>query len=69
MNNPMLNLFKQMKGAKNPNELMMAMVKQNPQFNQIMQMANQSGKTYKDLFYEMANKQGIDPDEILNILR
>ena len=69
MNNPMLNLIKQMKSAKNPKDLMMAMVKQNPQFNQMMQMANQSGKTYEELFYEMANKQGVDPNEILNILR
>ena len=69
MNNPMLNLIKQMKNAKNPKDLMMAMVKQNPQFNQMMQMANQSGKTYEELFYEMANKQGVDPNEILNILR
>ena len=69
MNNPMLNLIKQMRNAKNPNDLMMAMAKQNPQFNQMMQMANQSGKTYEELFYEMANKQGVDPNEILNILR
>ena len=69
MNNPMLNLIKQMRNAKNPNDLMMAMAKQNPQFNQVMNMVNQSGKTPKELFYEMAQQKGVDPDEIINALK
>ena len=69
MNNPMLRLLQQMKSARNPEGMMKLLAQQNPQLNQIMQMANQSGKTYKDLFYEKAQQMGVNPDDILNTIK
>ena len=68
-NNPMLNLLKQMRGAKNPNDLIVTLASQNPQMREVLKMVNQSNKTPKELFYEMAQQKGVDPNEILNLIK
>lgn len=62
----MANLFK---NAKNPQQLISNMVNQNPQMRQMMNTLQNSGKSPKDLFYEMAKQKGIDPNQIINMLQ
>ena len=42
-------------------------LQQNPQVQQILQMYK--GKNLKDVYYSMCQRQGIDPNVILNELR
>lgn len=61
----MLNLVK---GSSNPQQLISNMLSQNPQMRQVMNMIQSSGKSPKDLFYELATQKGIDPNQIINML-
>ena len=84
MNNPMLNQLgrslpsnlnqiKQMsnmfKNAKNPQMLIQNMMMQNPQMKQVMDFINQNGGDAKSAFYKLADQRGVDPNEILNMLK
>lgn len=62
----MMNLFK---GANNPQQLLMNLAKQNPQIQNVMNLVQNSGKSPKDLFYQMAQQKGVNPDDILNALK
>ena len=62
----MMNLFR---GANNPQQLLMNLTNQNPQMRQVMNMIQTSGKSPKDLFYELAKQKGVNPDEILKQLQ
>lgn len=66
--NPLVNAFRMMRGAKNPQQLLMNMAQQNPQIKQTLDMINNSNKSPKDLFYEMAKQKGVDPNQILSML-
>lgn len=84
MNNPMLNQLgrslpsnlnqiKQManmfKNAKNPQMLIQNMMMQNPQMKQVMDFINQNDGDAKSAFYKLADQRGVDPNEILNMLK
>lgn len=84
MNNPMLsqlgrslpsnlNQIKQManmfKNVKNPQMLIQNMMMQNPQMKQVMDFINQNGGDAKSAFYKLADQRGVDPNEILNMLK
>ena len=70
---PNLNKIKQMmnlfKGANNPQQLLANMLSQSPQMRDVVQLVNNSGKTPKDVFYELARQKGVDPNEILRQLQ
>lgn len=64
--------IQQMKGmmnmaSGNPNQIFEQLSRQNPAFNQVLQMCN--GKNPKDVFYEMCQQRGINPDEVLKRLQ
>ena len=67
--NPMVQAFKAIKNSKNPQQMLMNMAQQNPQTKQIIDMINSSGQSPKDLFYQMAKQKGVDPNQILNMLK
>ena len=66
----MLNQARQMaqtiKSCGNPQAMVNQMLSQNPQVNQII---NQYGGNPKTAFYKYAEANGVNPDEILNILK
>ena len=57
------------KNVNNPQQLLTNLVSQNPQMKQVLDMIQSSGKSPRDLFYEMANQKGVDPNQILNLLK
>lgn len=59
----MINMFK---NSNNPQMLVQNMLQSNPQVQQLLQ---QSGGDPKTAFYNLAKQKGINPDEILNMLR
>ncbi len=51
------------------NNILMQMLRNNPQFKNVLNEIEKSGKTPKDLFYEKAKEMGVDPNEILKTLQ
>jgi hypothetical protein len=49
--------------------MMQQLIGQNPQMQQVMQIINQNGGDPKAAFYNLAKQKGIDPDEILSMLK
>ena len=62
----MINMFK---GVNNPQALLQSMIAKNPQLQSVMNYINQNGGNPKDAFYKMAQEKGIDPEEILQMLK
>lgn len=71
--NPMMGQIKQMMGmvnsAQNPQMMMNQMLSQNPNMKQVMDIIHQSGGDPKTAFYKLAEQKGVDPQEILNMLK
>ena len=54
------------KSCGNPQAMVNQMITQNPQVNQII---NQYGGDPKTAFYKYAEANGVNPDEILNMMK
>ena len=68
-NNNVQQFVQMIKNTNNPQQLLNNMAKQNPQISQIIQTLNTSNMTPKQLFMSMANKQGINPNDILAMFK
>lgn len=62
----MMNMIK---NAGNPQAMMAQMMQNNPQMKQVMDAVNQYGGDPKKAFYALAQQKGVNPDEILNMLK
>ena len=67
--NPIKRLMNMAKFASNPNQMIADAINSNPAAAQMFSMVKQSGKSPKDLFYELAKQKGVNPDDILKQLR
>lgn len=54
-------------GVQSPEKALQMLAQQNPLMAQVMQMTN--GRDPKQVFYEMCNQKGVNPDDILNELK
>ena len=68
-NNNIQQFIQTIKNSSNPQQLLLNMSKQNPQISQIMQTLNTSNITPKQLFMNMANQQGVNPNEIVSMFK
>lgn len=70
---PMMAKVKQLmgmvNGSQNPQAMLNQMMMQNPQLKQIMDYVQQSGGDPKTAFYSMADKMGVNPQDILDMLK
>ena len=70
--NPMMARVKQMAGmvkaARDPQAALMGMARNNPQLRQVMDIVKQHGNDPMKAFREMAEENGLDPDEILSMI-
>ena len=68
-----LNQIRQMmdmvRSSGNPSAMISQLAQNNPQLQNVMQLVNQAGGDPKKAFYELAQQRGIDPNEILNMLK
>ena len=62
------NTVQMLKGAKDPNAMLLNMANQNPQMKQALSFAK-TCKNPKETFYKMAKEKGVNPEEILSLLR
>ena len=60
------NMIGMIRGMGNPQAMVQAMAQNNPQVRQILQ---QYGGDPKQAFYGVAKQAGIDPDELLGMLK
>lgn len=71
--NPMMGTVKQMMGmvtgSQNPSAMLNQLVMSNPNLKQVMDIVNSSGGDPKKAFYALAEQKGVDPQEILDMLK
>lgn len=67
-NNPIMKMFQTVMSAQNPNAMMQTLAQNNPQLQQTLNYINQNGGNAKQLFYQMAQQKGKDPNTIINNL-
>ena len=62
-------MMKMLKGQSNPMQVIQMLASQNPQVAQVMDMINSSGMPPKQIFMKMAHQCGVDPNNIINMLK
>lgn len=69
MNNPMQILMQLMNSGRNPRQMIENMMKQNPQFNAMLNQQKQSGMSMEQFVKQYAKQQNIDINPMLDMLR
>ena len=67
--NQIKSMMNMVKSAGNPQAMLQALVQNNPQMRQVMTLINQSGGDPKTAFYKLAQEKGVDPQQILDMLK
>ena len=62
-------MISMVKNAGNPQMMLNQIMQTNPQLGQVMDIIKQYGGDANKAFYDIAQKNGIDPQEILNLLK
>lgn len=62
----MMNIVK---SSQNPQAMLENLASNNPRLRDIMQTVKQSGGSAKTAFYQLAQQRGINPNDILNVLK
>ena len=63
------NMMNVLRSSNNPQMLLQNMIQQNPQMQQVMNIVRQSGNDPKTAFYTLAKQRGVDPNQILQMLK
>ena len=63
------NLMNAVKTAQNPEAMLNLLAQKNPQLREALELAKNSGGSPKEAFYKRAEELGVDPDDILNMLK
>lgn len=85
MNNPMLsalnrnavppnlgqikNLMNLVRNAGNPQAMLNGLMQNNPQYQEVMRLVQENGNDPKRAFYALAEQKGINPDDVINMLK
>ena len=64
-----MQMVNMVKSARNPQAMLNQLMQNNPNYRQVTELINQNGGDAKKAFYALAEQQGIDPNEILDMLR
>ena len=62
-------MISMIKSAGNPQLMLNQIMQTNPQLGQVMDIIKQYGGDANKAFYALAEQNGIDPQEILNLLK
>lgn len=66
--NNISDMMTMIKQSRNPQQLVMNMLMQNPQGKSILQTI-QNGGNAKELFYQMAQQKGINPNQFISMFK
>lgn len=61
--------LKNLLNFQNPQSLIQSMIQNNPKLNNIFQLFKSSGMSPKQFFYNYAQQNGIDPNQLINTLQ
>ena len=61
------DMLHMMKGS--PQAMLQSMLKSHPQYQNVMRIVQQYGGDPQKAFYELAKQKGVNPDDILNMLK
>lgn len=67
--NPMQMVMQMMANGGNPQQIMQNMIKNNPQFNAVLNQVKQSGMSMEQYARQYAKQNNINIDQMLNGLR
>ena len=62
-------MMNMLKSANNPKMMLQQMMQNNPQMKMVMDYVNQNGGDPEKAFYQMAQEKGVNPDDVLKMLR
>ena len=68
-NNGLTQFINSFKNSSNPQQFLSKYIQNNPQAQNMYFMLQNSNKSPKEMFYLMAEKRGIDPNSIINMLK
>ena len=66
---PLKQAMNALRASGNPQMMLSQMLSQNPQYKQVQELIQQSGGDPQKAFYSLAEKMGIDPDQVLSALK
>lgn len=69
MAQPVKQMMNMVRAAQNPQAALSSLVMNNPQMKQVMDIVQKHGGDPMAAFRAEAEARGVDPDEILNMLR
>ena len=58
-----------MRSGGNPQSLMMTMLQNSPAYGEIMSFLNKNNGDARTAFYDMAKQKGVDPNQILDMMK
>lgn len=67
-NNPIMQMFRTVMGAKDQNSVMQSLAQNNPELQQTLDFIKNNGGNAKQLFYSVAQQRNTDPNIIINQL-
>ena len=62
-------MMQMLSGNNNPQAMLQMLAAQNPQLRQVLDYVQQSGGDPKEAFYKLAQERGVDPNQIINMLK
>lgn len=65
----MMSVVQAIKASQNPNMMLQQLAQNNPNVANAMNLVRQYGGDPQKAFYEEAKRRGIDPNQILSMLR
>lgn len=68
-NDSPVSIINAIKNSNNPNAMLRLLANKNPNVANVMNLVAQNGGDPKQAFYVEARKRGIDPNQILNMLK
>ena len=67
--NNMFNVVQAIRASRNPNMMLQQLAQTNPNVASAMNLIRQYGGDPQKAFYEEARKRGVDPNQIIGMLR
>lgn len=67
--NGALGFLNMLKGQANPMQTLQQMAQTNPKIKQAFDYVQENGGDMKSAFYKLAEQNGVDPNNIINMLR
>ena len=63
------NMLGMVRSASNPNAMLNMLAQNNPQLRQVLDLVQQSGGSPEKAFYAACEQRGVNPQEIIDMLK